>query len=153
MEKRLNNSEWAQTVWVWGSRRSHAWFFLQSWLQNVSAHHNWRSFLSILMFGQENGKHIEQFWSHKFVCWVFSGEVVCVGFNDGWNASVHLDSAWASVEPRFTSLKAFGAYLIPEMMEGTVTLPNPAANYCVSMMSCDAAVTREDNEHIHLMHL
>lgn len=32
-------------------------------------------------------------------------------------------------------------------------IPDAAANYYVSMMSWDAAVTRGDNEHIHLMHL
>lgn len=53
----------------------------------------------------------------------------------------------------FRSLKAFRVYLIPEMMKRMVTLPNPAANYYVSMMSCDQAVTGGDNEHIHLMHL
>lgn len=180
MEKLLNNSEWVQTVWVWGSCCSDAWFFLKSWLQNVSAHHNWRSFLSILMFGQENGKHIEQFWSCKFACYFFSSKVACVSFNDGWNASVYVNFVWAPNDPKslyfhfhfysflqrspplpaalysgpsFRSLKAFRVYLIPEMMKRMVTLPNPAANYYVSMMSCDQAVTGGDNEHIHLMHL
>lgn len=100
MEKLLNNSEWVQTVWVWGSRCSDAWFFLKSWLQNVSAHHNWRSFLSILMFAQENGKHIEQFRSCKFARYFFSSEVACVSFNDGWNASVCVNFVWAPNDPK-----------------------------------------------------
>lgn len=93
MEKLLNNSEWVQTVWVLGSRCSDGWFSLKFWLHNVSAHHNWRSFLSILMFRRENRKHIGLFWSYKFIRYFFfSAGAVCVSLNGKRNVLVYSNS-------------------------------------------------------------
>lgn len=64
-------------------------FSLKFWLHNMSAHHNWWSFLPILMFRQENRKHIGLFWSYKFICYFYSTRAVCVSFNGHWNVLVY----------------------------------------------------------------
>lgn len=86
----LNNSQWVQTVWVSCSRCSDGWYSLKFWLHNMSAHHNWWSFLSILMFIRENRKHIGLFWWYKFMLFFFSASTVCVSFRGYRNVLVYL---------------------------------------------------------------
>lgn len=92
----LNNSQWVQTVWVSCSRCSDGWYSLKFWLHNMSAHHNWWSFLSILMFIRENRKHIGLFWWDKFMLFFFSASTVCVSFRGHRNVLVYLRSVFAS---------------------------------------------------------
>lgn len=91
----LNNSQWVQTVWVSCSRCSDGWYSLKFWLHNMSAHHNWWSFLSILMFIWENRKHIGLFWWYKFMLFFFSASTVCVSFRGHRNVLVYLRSVLA----------------------------------------------------------